>query len=73
MADMAQSTPAEAFAISFPRKATISMAVSGEITSAQARAEYSPRERPAAKSGRMPISFRIAVTPQAKATIAGCV
>lgn len=42
-------------------------------TPAHWRAEYSPRERPAAYSGTMPRSASRAVMPAAKATIQGWV
>ena len=70
---MPQSMPSDAAAMLAPRKATMFIVVSASITSAASSAEYSPSERPAVTSGRMPCTRRISVTPQAKATIAGWV
>ena len=59
--------------MAFPRKAAREMAVCVSNPPAAARAEYSPKDRPATKSGTMPISFSTAVSPAAKATIQGWV
>ena len=70
---MPQARPCTALAIAAPRKAASRMACSGVNTPAQASAEYSPRLRPAAASGRMPSAASAVVTPQAKATMQGWV
>ena len=70
---MALSWPWAASSMAFPRKATRRTAVSASKTPAACRAEYSPRERPAAAEGVIPLSRSTAVTPTAKATMQGWV
>ena len=70
---MALSRPAAASSMARPRKATSRMAVAASQTPAAWRAEYSPRERPAATAGVIPRSRSTAVSPAAKATMQGWV
>ena len=70
---MALSRPAAACSIALPRKATSLTAVAASKTPAAWRAEYSPRDSPAATAGTMPFSRSSAVTPAAKATMQGWV
>ena len=57
--------------MAFPRNATTFTAVFASNTPAAYRAEYSPRDRPAAAAGTIPFSASTSVSPAAKATIQG--
>ena len=70
---MALSRPAAASSMARPRKATSFTAVAASNTPAAWRAEYSPRDSPAATAGSMPFSRSTAVMPAAKATMQGWV
>ena len=70
---MAEGRPAAASSMALPRKATSSTAVTASKTPAAWRAEYSPRDSPAAAEGTTPCSRSTAVSPAANATMQGWV
>ena len=70
---MPHARPSAACSMARPRKARVFSTVSRSSTPAAYRAEYSPRDRPAAAQGLMPLAYSRSVTPTAKAAMQGWV